>query len=141
MSKNKPKETIEYVFRLQDKERQLFEDLTTAYTVRNVGQGVGSIASPIVSLLSNPEALIISIPIIYAFFYPRKDMTIDDTMLYKAISGGPGQLFENLSMWYVVKRKEYLAEATPEEIERLQTLELLWAEQLPVIGPLFRLFH
>jgi hypothetical protein len=31
MSKNKPKETIEYVIRFQDKERQLLDSITTAY--------------------------------------------------------------------------------------------------------------
>lgn len=30
MSKNKPKETVEFVIRLQDKERKLLEDLVTA---------------------------------------------------------------------------------------------------------------
>jgi len=37
VSKNKPKETIEYVIRLQDKERMLLESYATAYTVGKVG--------------------------------------------------------------------------------------------------------
>ena len=44
MSKNKPKETIEYVIRLQDKERQLLESYMTAYMMGNAGrlmEGVG----------------------------------------------------------------------------------------------------
>ena len=38
MSKNKPKETIEYVIRLQDKERQLLDSITTAYMMGNAGR-------------------------------------------------------------------------------------------------------
>jgi len=38
MSKNKPKETIEYVIRLQDKERQLLETYLAAYTLGRAGQ-------------------------------------------------------------------------------------------------------
>jgi hypothetical protein len=34
MSKNKPKETIEYVIRLQDKERQLLQDIATSYRIQ-----------------------------------------------------------------------------------------------------------
>lgn len=36
MAKNKPKETIEYVIRLQDKERQLLEDLATSYRIQAI---------------------------------------------------------------------------------------------------------
>lgn len=46
MAKNKPKETIEYVIRLQDKERQLLEDMLIA---RNFNQ----VASPIVDALKD----------------------------------------------------------------------------------------
>jgi hypothetical protein len=44
VSKNKPKETVEYVIRLQDKERKLLEDLVTAYNLEqysNVFENVG----------------------------------------------------------------------------------------------------
>jgi hypothetical protein len=34
MAKNKPKETIEYVIRLQDKERQLLEDFLGSYRIQ-----------------------------------------------------------------------------------------------------------
>ena len=36
MSKNKPKETIEFVIRLQDKERQLLEDALLAQNFNKV---------------------------------------------------------------------------------------------------------
>jgi hypothetical protein len=36
MSKNKPKETIEYVIRLQDKERQLLDDLLLSYRIQSL---------------------------------------------------------------------------------------------------------
>ena len=36
MSKNKPKETIEYVIRLQDKERQLLDDLLMSYRIQSL---------------------------------------------------------------------------------------------------------
>ena len=52
MSKNKPKETIEYVIRLQDKERQLFDDAIGAYRF-------GRISSPIVSILKDNSALLV----------------------------------------------------------------------------------
>jgi len=44
VSKNKPKETIEYVIRLQDKERQLLESYLAAYTLGRAGlvfEGLG----------------------------------------------------------------------------------------------------
>jgi len=52
MSKNKPKETIEYVIRLQDKERQLFDDAIGAYRFNRI-------SSPIVSILKDNSALLV----------------------------------------------------------------------------------
>ena len=46
MSKNKPKETIEYVIRLQDKERQLLESYMTAYLMGNAGRLMEGIGIP-----------------------------------------------------------------------------------------------
>ena len=46
MSKNKPKETIEYVIRLQDKERQLLDDAIGAYQINRI-------MTPIVTLLND----------------------------------------------------------------------------------------
>ena len=46
MSKNKPKETIEYVIRLQDKERQLLDDAIGAYRINRI-------ATPLVDLLND----------------------------------------------------------------------------------------
>jgi len=61
MSKNKPKETIEHVFRLQDKERQLLDDFLLAKNFQNV-------ATPVVSLLSDVSGLAASYVILTAFF-------------------------------------------------------------------------
>ena len=141
MSKNKPKETVEFVIRMQDKERQIFEDLATAYSIRNIGQGVGSILSPIATVLSNPEALLISIPILYAVFYPHRDMTRHDPLLFHALTGPPGDLFANLSLWYMAKRKQALESATDEDRERWEAMEGLFIEQIPIIGTIFRIFR
>ena len=46
MSYNKPKETIEYVIRLQDKERQMVESAIGAYQVNRI-------ATPLVDLLND----------------------------------------------------------------------------------------
>ena len=46
MSKNKPKETIEYVIRLQDKERQLLDDAIGAYQINRI-------MTPIVTLMND----------------------------------------------------------------------------------------
>lgn len=61
MSKNKPKETIEHVLRLQDKERQLLDDFLLSKNFNNV-------ATPIVSLLSDVSGLAASYVILSAFF-------------------------------------------------------------------------
>tara|TARA_R110000744_G_scaffold351492_1_gene457326 strand:+ start:247 stop:732 length:486 start_codon:yes stop_codon:yes gene_type:complete len=61
VSKNKPKETIEYVFRLQDKERQLIDDFLLAKNFNNV-------ASPVVALLSDVSGLAASYVILNALF-------------------------------------------------------------------------
>ena len=43
MSKNKPKETIEYVIRLQDKERKILDTFVTAYMVGRGLEGTGAV--------------------------------------------------------------------------------------------------
>jgi len=52
MSKNKPSTTIEYVIRLQDKERQLLDDAIGAYRF-------GRISTPIVNILKDNSALLV----------------------------------------------------------------------------------
>jgi len=141
MSKNKPKETVEFVIRMQDKERQILEDLTTAYSIRNIGQGVGAILNPIATVLSNPEALLISIPLIYAVFYPHRDMEGHDPLLFNAIVGGPTNFFQNFSLWYMTKRKQTLESETPEDRERWEAMESLFIQQIPIIGTIFRVFR
>jgi len=141
MSKNKPKETVEFVIRMQDKERQILEDLTTAYSIRNIGQGVGAILNPIATFASNPEVTILLLPILYAVLYPHRDMEGRDPLLYNALTGGPGNLFNNLSLWYMVKRKQTLESETPEDRERWEAMESLFIQQLPIIGTIFRVFR
>ena len=50
MSKNKPKETIEYVIRLQDRERQLLDDAVGAYRINRI-------ATPLVELLNDVSGM------------------------------------------------------------------------------------
>ena len=52
MSKNKPKETIEYVIRLQDKERAILDSVSTAYSVNRI-------LTPIVNILKDNSALLV----------------------------------------------------------------------------------
>jgi len=141
MSKNKPKETVEFVIRMQDKERQILEDLTTAYSIRNVGQGVGSILNPIATFAGNAEVTILLIPILYAILYPHRDMEEADPLLYHALTGPPGDLFTNLSLWYFAKRKQALESETPEDRARWEAVERYTIEQIPFIGAIFRLFR
>jgi len=50
VSKNKPKETIEYVIRLQDKERQLAEDAIGAYQINRI-------MTPLVTLVNDVSGM------------------------------------------------------------------------------------
>ena len=63
MSKNKPKETIEYVIRLQDKERMLLDSITTAYMLGNTGKFLG----PVVAGLSD-VSFVVTMVILYEYF-------------------------------------------------------------------------
>ena len=141
MSKNKPSTTIEYVFRLQDKERQLFEDATTAYTIRNVGQGVGSILNPVATFLGNAEVTILLLPILYALFYPHRDMEKADPLLFHAIVSGPTNFFQNFSLWYMAKRKQAIESEDPEDRARWEAMEGLFIDQIPILGTIARIFR
>jgi len=61
MPKNKPKETIEFVIRLQDKERQMLDDFVAT---RNFNQ----VASPVISLLKDVSGLAACYVILTALF-------------------------------------------------------------------------
>jgi len=61
VSKNKPKETIEYVIRLQDKERQLLDDFI-------LGKNFQNVATPIVDLLKDVSGLAATYVILNALF-------------------------------------------------------------------------
>lgn len=63
MAKNKPKETIEHVIRLQDKERQLLEQVVDTRSFSNV-------ATPIVDLLKDVTGVATVMSIIFLLF-PR----------------------------------------------------------------------
>ena len=141
MSYNKPKETIEYVIRLQQKERQLFEDFTTAYSIRSVGQGVGSILNPISNFLGNAEVTILLLPILYALFYPHRDMEGHDPLLFHAITGGPTNFYQNFTLWYMAKRKQAIESETPEDRERWEAMEGLFIDQIPFFGTIARAFR
>ena len=141
MSKNKPKETVEVVIRMQDKERKILEDLTTAYSIRNVGQGVGSILNPIATFLGNAEVTILLLPLLYALFYPRRKMEIHDPLLYHAITEGPIHFGTNFGIWYVTQRKQALESESPEVREAWDHLGQLAIDKMPIIGFIFRLFR
>jgi len=61
VSKNKPKETIEFVLRLQDKERQIVDDFLVA-------QNFKAIATPTVDLLKDVTGLAAAYIILNALF-------------------------------------------------------------------------
>lgn len=63
MSKNKPKETVEYVLRLQDKERQLLEQIVDTRSFSNV-------ATPIVDLLKDVTGMATFMSILF-LVWPR----------------------------------------------------------------------
>ena len=141
MTKRDPDQVIEYRISLQDKEKEILQDLTMAYSIKNIGQGIGSILNPIATVLSNPEALLISIPLIYAFLYPHRDMEGRDPLLFHAIGGPPTSFYQNFSLWYMAKRKQAIESETPEERERWEGMEELFIAQLPIIGTIFRAFR
>jgi len=62
MSKRKPDSVTELRISLQDKEKEILQDLTTAYSIKNIGQGIGSILNPIATVLSNIEIWRSAIP-------------------------------------------------------------------------------
>lgn len=57
MSKNKPKETVEYVIRLQDKERKLLEDAVTAVNLERYANALDAIG--LKKALSDPLDMIL----------------------------------------------------------------------------------
>lgn len=59
MSKNKPKETIEYVIRLQDKERQLAESVIGAYQMNRI-------ATPIINLMNDVTGMVVLLTVLAA---------------------------------------------------------------------------
>jgi len=61
VSKNKPKETIEYVIRLQDKERQLLDDFI-------LGKNFQNVATPVVDLLKDISGLAATYVILSSIF-------------------------------------------------------------------------
>ncbi len=63
LSKNKPKETIEHVFRLQDKERKVLDDIANAYQINRIGQ-------PVVAFLSDVTAIATVFTALY-FLFPK----------------------------------------------------------------------
>ena len=140
MTKRDPEKVIEYRISLQDKEKEILQDLTTAYSIRSIGQGVGSILNPIATFLGNAEVTILLLPLLYALFYPRREMEHADPLLYNAIVGGPTNFYQNFSLWYMYKRKQAIESETPEDRERWEAMEELFISQLPIIGPIARLF-
>ena len=61
MPKRKPDELIEYRISLQDKERELLDQVSTAYSVNKI-------ATPLVNLLSDASAMSLVIIFLYSSF-------------------------------------------------------------------------
>lgn len=57
MSKNKPKETVEFVIRLQDKERKLLEEVVTAHNLERYSNALDAIG--LKKALSDPLDMIL----------------------------------------------------------------------------------
>ena len=133
MPKNKPDKTIEYRISLQDKEREILEQLSTAYTLNRIG-------TPLVALLSDGSAMILVTAFFYTLFGKGSDMQQADPLLYKAITGPPMDYFENFGSWYVLKRKKVIEEKKL-TAEQLEAAEGILVESLPGFGPLFGLFN
>jgi len=133
MPKNKPDKTIEYRISLQDKEREILEQLSTAYTVNRIG-------TPLVALLSDGSAMILVTAFFYTLFGKGPDMEQADPLLYKAITGPPTDYFENFSLWYAWKRKKVIEEKKLTS-EQLEAAENILLESLPGIGPIFGFFQ
>ena len=133
MAKRKPDELIEYRISLQDKERELLDQVSTAYSVNKI-------ATPLVNLLSDASAMALVVAFLYSIFNKSGDMEGSDPLLFQAITGGPQDFFQNFTLWYMMKRKKIIqeGEVTPEQIG---AAEEMFVGLLPGIGPLFKFFN
>jgi len=61
MTKRKPDQVIEYRISLQDKQSEQLDSIIAAYMVRNIGQGLGGILTPLVAGLSDISFCVIVI--------------------------------------------------------------------------------
>lgn len=93
LSKNKPKETIEFVIRLQDKERQLIEGAIAAYQINKVATPIADLAA---GLFSTREGVAIFLSILAA--------TIG--FVYVDQGGEIGDLFSS----FMTQREQAIAE-------------------------------
>ena len=71
MPKRKPDELIEYRISLQDKERELLDQVSTAYSVNKI-------ATPLVNLLSDASAMALVVAFLYSIFNKSGDMEGSD---------------------------------------------------------------
>ena len=109
MSKNKPKETIEFVIRMQDKERQLLESYLAAYTMGRAGQALEGLGVP--ELTKNMKDPTEMIGIFYSIAMILEFMGIETGLPTPADADGYFQQFKqgmeehwaksgNKSKWY-----------------------------------------
>ena len=133
MPKRKPDKIIEYRISLQDKEREILDQLSTAYTVNKVG-------TPLVALISDGSAMILVTAFLYSLFGKGTDMQEADPLLFKAITGPTSDYFQNFSLWYVWKRKKVIEEQQV-TAEQVQAAEGFLISQLPGIGTIFDIFN
>ena len=128
MTKRKPEMVIEYRISLQDKDREMLETVGTAYSVNKI-------ANPIITALSDASFMLLAIPLLYSIFAPDKDMEKADPVLFAAITGGPTELFQNLALWYGMRRKQIIEE-NEQAAEQITMIEQQMLSGLPGIGPL-----
>ena len=99
MPKRKPDKIIEYRISLQDKEREILDQLSTAYTVNKVG-------TPLVALISDVSAMTLVTAFLYSLFGKGLDMQEADPLLFKAITGPPGGFFSERQSLVCLEEEE-----------------------------------
>jgi len=76
MTKKKVDQVIEYRISLQDKQSEQLDSIIAAYMVRNVGQGLGGVLSPLVAGLSDMTFVVIII-ILYEMVTGKETGVLD----------------------------------------------------------------
>lgn len=133
MPKPKPDEVIRHEIVFGRSEKEMLEMVAGSYSANRI-------MTPLVALLSDASAMIILTPFLYSLFGPKSDMQESDPLLFAAITGPPTDYFKNVSLWYVVKRKEAI-ESDENAAARFEAAEDIFLGSIPGFGTLFRAFN